>query len=205
MSGAQFREMSWAPGIWVCVTCFELLTPEAFGMCLWDMQVSDFTSLHSTEIPQGGRGGIQELTLQTPGKAGTEGPRGSTEQQGQCSGWRCSRGDNIPTGKAIPGNHQTIPSASLWLHQLSLWFKFTSQNHLSKPENVASCLAHAWKMPGSLQMPRNEQADNKPQKSGPFQLMGWGSSLLQPALTHSICITLLQQQPGWVRRRELAL
>lgn len=102
---------------WNLAVChFKLLTPEAFGMCLLDMPGSASSSLHSTEIPQGGRGGIWGLRLQPPWKSSPEGPRAA----GPVPGCRCSRGDKAPAGTAIPGNlkpsisHPTAGSAVPW-------------------------------------------------------------------------------------------
>lgn len=83
-----FRERSWVPGLipWWYVTFFRLARPVPFGIYPLDMQVSGFTpTTQHCQFPQGGRGGIHELTLQagcctsTHGKAGTGGPRGNTE------------------------------------------------------------------------------------------------------------------------------
>lgn len=58
----------------MCETRSKLLAPEAFGMCLLDVQVSGF-SLHSTDHPLGRNRRKMGTHTQSPGEAGTEGPR----------------------------------------------------------------------------------------------------------------------------------
>lgn len=60
----MFREMSWAPGIWWYVTFFRLFRPHPSGIYLLDIQVSSFTSLHSTASTLGRKGANKDHMLQ---------------------------------------------------------------------------------------------------------------------------------------------
>lgn len=124
MSGAQVRETRRASGMWLYLTCFKLLTPEAFGMYLSDMRAPGFTSPHSTGHPLGRKrrntGAHTAVPLEEQAQRHPEGTRSS----GARARMFC-RGDNTAAGTAIPGSQhgqagRDTPSAALRQDQLSL-------------------------------------------------------------------------------------